>query len=224
MDINSSNATTSNQRPETKPIVSIQSWKTQGQKFELTAQQNIENNLNRAAHGQIGRFNTAPVDNALALRTPTQQNTYSQDPYAFKDVVDIVNPLHHIPIVGSIYRSVTGDEIKPASRIIGGSVFGGPLGAVTSTINAISEMQTGKDLNDRAFGMAGFAGAAKPVDPEMLYRRYQNTDELRTVNWGHTPQHNDDQQRYQNNHTSHLYQPVTQINLSPMPPRTLIDA
>lgn len=52
------------------------------------------------------------------------------DSLDFDDMLDIVNPLHHIPIVGFIYRAITGDTISPASAMAGGALFGGPLGFI----------------------------------------------------------------------------------------------
>ena len=62
------------------------------------------------------------------------------------DMIDMVNPLHHLPLIGPLYRGITGDEINPAGRVIGGSVFGGILGGATSMANIISEEETGRDL------------------------------------------------------------------------------
>lgn len=64
----------------------------------------------------------------------------------FKDIIDMVNPLHHIPVVGQIYRDVSGDEIKPPARVIGGGIFGGPVGAASAMVNVIVEDQTGRDV------------------------------------------------------------------------------
>lgn len=62
----------------------------------------------------------------------------------FGDLVDIVNPLHHIPVIGSLYRSVTGDQISPAARLAGGALFGGPMGLASATGNVIIEATSGK--------------------------------------------------------------------------------
>ncbi len=66
--------------------------------------------------------------------------------FGFLDIVDMVNPLQHIPIVNMAYRSITGDEIKPISKIIGGGIFGGAIGVASSIANVIIEEETGKDL------------------------------------------------------------------------------
>lgn len=66
--------------------------------------------------------------------------------FGFGDLIDIVNPLHHIPLVSTVYESVTGDTIKPSGRIIGGAIFGGFAGAAAGIVNAIVEEETGKDM------------------------------------------------------------------------------
>lgn len=67
-------------------------------------------------------------------------------PFSFRDLIDIVNPLQHIPVVSTIYRHITGDEISNFSRIAGGALFGGLGGIVIGGINAITNEETGKDI------------------------------------------------------------------------------
>lgn len=66
--------------------------------------------------------------------------------FGFGDLIDIVNPLHHIPLVSAVYEGVTGDTIKPAGRIVGGAIFGGIVGAAAGIANVIVEEETGKDM------------------------------------------------------------------------------
>lgn len=73
--------------------------------------------------------------------------------FGFGDLVDMVNPLHHIPVVGHIYRGVTGDEIKPIGNIVGGAVFGGPLGAASGLVNTIIQEETGRDMAGNAVAL-----------------------------------------------------------------------
>lgn len=85
--------------------------------------------------------------------------------FGFLDLVDMVNPLQHIPIVGTLYRALTGDQIKPISQIVGGAVFGGPLGAVSGVANAIVQEETGKDIGDTLLGMVtGGSSGHAPSD------------------------------------------------------------
>jgi hypothetical protein len=68
---------------------------------------------------------------------------FGDDGLSFRDVLDLVNPLQHIPVVGNIYRELTGDELAPAVRVAGGALFGGPLGAALSVAGLVIE--SGKD-------------------------------------------------------------------------------
>ena len=77
----------------------------------------------------------------------------SEQSFSFSDFLSVINPLQHIPIVGSIYRAVTGDTIKPAARVLGGMIFGGPVGLIASAFNAVIEQTKGKDLGDQAIAL-----------------------------------------------------------------------
>ncbi len=70
--------------------------------------------------------------------------------FSFSDFLSVINPLQHIPIVGTIYRAITGDTLAPAARVLGGTLFGGPIGLISSALNAVIEQTNGKDLGDQA--------------------------------------------------------------------------
>ena len=70
------------------------------------------------------------------------------DSFGFLDLVDMVNPLQHLPIISTFYRSMTGDTIKPVSRVVGGAAFGGPIGAASGIVNALVQYETGKDVGE----------------------------------------------------------------------------
>lgn len=53
----------------------------------------------------------------------------NDDGFGFADFIDIINPLHHLPLIGHLYRHITGDEIAPVARVAGGALFGGIAGA-----------------------------------------------------------------------------------------------
>lgn len=52
--------------------------------------------------------------------------------FGLADIIDIVNPLQHIPVVSNLYQSATGDTIGAVAQIVGGAIFGGPIGALVS--------------------------------------------------------------------------------------------
>jgi hypothetical protein len=76
------------------------------------------------------------------------------EPFGFGDLVDIVNPLQHLPVIGTLYRNLTGDQIRPSSAILGGAVFGGFAGAAGSLVNVIIAEETGKDITEHALALA----------------------------------------------------------------------
>ncbi|MEM9879215.1 MAG: hypothetical protein AAF862_08040 [Pseudomonadota bacterium] len=67
--------------------------------------------------------------------------------FGFKDWVDTLNPLHHIPVVGQLYRAISGDEIADKPRLVGGGLFAGPIGV---GIAAATIALRGNETVDRA--------------------------------------------------------------------------
>ena len=78
------------------------------------------------------------------------RSMWSHGGFSFKDLLDIVNPLQHLPVIGSIYRYLTGDEPAVGTRIIGDALYGGPIGfGVSVASNALLTSSDGKDLGER---------------------------------------------------------------------------
>ena len=71
---------------------------------------------------------------------------FGKEGITFHDVLEMVNPLQHLPIIGTIYRELTGDEPKPGVRLVGGALFGGPVGLIGAGINNAIEYHTGRDI------------------------------------------------------------------------------
>ncbi len=70
-----------------------------------------------------------------------------------KTVIDIINPLQHLPVIGTIYRHITGDTLSPVARIAGGTLYGGPIGAAMGVVNAAVEESSGKDVGENMLAM-----------------------------------------------------------------------
>ena len=85
--------------------------------------------------------------------TAARFKPFGDDGLTFGDVIDVINPLHHIPVIGTIYRKLTGDTIDPAIRVAGGALFGGPIGAAFSVAAVV-------------FGAAQKGSPALAADPE----------------------------------------------------------
>ena len=73
---------------------------------------------------------------------------FGDDGFSFSDLIDIVNPLQHIPVVSTFYRETTGDEISAAPRMMGSTLFFGPLGFVSALANVVVEENTGMDIGE----------------------------------------------------------------------------
>jgi hypothetical protein len=70
---------------------------------------------------------------------------FGEDGFEFTDLLDVVNPLQHIPGVGMMYRSMTGDELGNGARVVGGGLFGGVFGLAGAAIDAVVDAFTGED-------------------------------------------------------------------------------
>lgn len=75
--------------------------------------------------------------------------------FTFSDLLDIVNPLQQLPLVGSLYRAITGDTISTAARLIGGTIFGGPIGLASAAVNAGVDAVAGGDIGETLVAMFG---------------------------------------------------------------------
>jgi hypothetical protein len=69
--------------------------------------------------------------------------------FTFHDFLSAINPLQYLPVVGTIYRAVTGDVIPEALRDLGSmlvsGLLGGPIGLGINIATVIGEKVTGID-------------------------------------------------------------------------------
>jgi hypothetical protein len=88
---------------------------------------------------------------------------------SFHDVLAMLNPLQYVPVIGTIYRAVTGDQIPEAARRVGSlivsTLLGGPIGAAISVVVMIAEKITGIDLDQTGqMLLTGNGHADRPAD------------------------------------------------------------
>lgn len=74
----------------------------------------------------------------------------------FHHLLDVVNPLQHLPVVGTIYRAVTGEHIGAVEKVAGDALYGGVWGAASSLADVTFEAITGKSVEDTV--LAWFKG------------------------------------------------------------------
>lgn len=82
---------------------------------------------------------------------------------SFGDMLSALNPLQHLPVVGAIYRHLTGDAPHPAAQVVGGAIFGGPVGLLAGVISAAFEQTTGKTPLQVAIGAIAPASPEEPL-------------------------------------------------------------
>ena len=97
---------------------------------------------------------TAAKTDAAKTAAPQTASTNSGDSF-WGDVLDVVNPLQHLPVVSTIYRAVTGDKIGDVEKVAGDTLYGGPMGLVTSLADVAFEKITGKDFGDTVMSVLG---------------------------------------------------------------------
>jgi hypothetical protein len=73
--------------------------------------------------------------------------------FGFGDLLDIVNPLQHIPVVSAIYRRLTGDVPGNVAELAGDTLFGGPIGLGAGLLSLAFKEETGKEPGEMALGL-----------------------------------------------------------------------
>ena len=96
---------------------------------------------------------TAPAAPAADQKPQSKSSDWD---FSFHNLLDIVNPLEHLPIIGTIYRAITHTHIGVPERIAGDALYGGLWGAVSGVADAAFEAVTGKDFGSTV--LAFFTG------------------------------------------------------------------
>lgn len=101
---------------------------------------------------QVGLEKLAkPAATSASVQSSHEISMWEKEEFGFGDFLDIINPLHHIPIVATLYRNFTADKIGLVPRVIGGALWGRIGGFVAGLINAAVQWFTGKDIGDHIF-------------------------------------------------------------------------
>lgn len=115
----------------------------------------------------------APGSIATATGGTATQTASTSMPLSFDDIVDIVNPLQHLPIISTLYQHYANDPISTFPKIAGDTLYGGPIGLLTSVADTVFEKATGKSFGDTVLAWVtgddtpaagtALASAAKPA-------------------------------------------------------------
>jgi hypothetical protein len=86
---------------------------------------------------------------SISPQTAVQTTEAGHHAFSFHDLLVAMNPLQYLPVVGTIYRVVTGDAVSEPVREAGSLLFsvllGGPIGLIASIAATIAEKITGID-------------------------------------------------------------------------------
>ena len=89
---------------------------------------------------------------------PDQDSFWGKDGFTFGDVIDMINPLHHLPVISTYYREQTDDDASEGSRLIGGAFFGGLMGGVTGLLTSMAgaavRHETHQDVTEHLLDIA----------------------------------------------------------------------
>ena len=96
---------------------------------------------------QLSSASPAAGKAATQTASSASNNFFGEDGLTFRDVLDAVNPLNHIPIVSGMLEEATGHKVSTGSKLMGG-LMTGPVGFVASLANAIFEQGTGKGVTE----------------------------------------------------------------------------
>ncbi|ATX82495.1 hypothetical protein Ga0123462_1637 [Mariprofundus ferrinatatus] len=113
--------------------------------------------VQKAKPAALKEHSAAQLTPAMAPAKPAGAGEPAK--FGLLDFIDMINPLQHLPVISTIYRKLTGDEIGDEARIVGGAIFGGLLGSwITGVASAVANVfvshSTGKDIGDHVMEAA----------------------------------------------------------------------
>jgi len=103
---------------------------------------------------------------------------------SFHDVLDIINPLQHIPIINTIYRHLTGDEEGAVADVGGGALWMGPVGLVGALADLAVKSETGKSIGDNILSWLGLEDdddTAKTAEAQTQQQVQQQAQQVAAV-------------------------------------------
>lgn len=102
---------------------------------------------------------------------------WGQKGFKFHDLLDVINPLQHLPVISSIYRWITGDTIGNIPRIVGDAIYGGIPGAISGLFGVLLKEETGKDVGEHVIATLFGDSQATPAVPAQSANQPELTTE-----------------------------------------------
>jgi hypothetical protein len=92
-----------------------------------------------------------------------------QTQVSFHELLALVNPLQYVPVVGNIFRALTGDGPPEPVRMVGSFIFsaltGGPVGMALNVAVTLAEKLTGVDPDQIAHEVLASVGMIDDAAP-----------------------------------------------------------
>jgi hypothetical protein len=102
---------------------------------------------------------------APAPQAGERSHIWAKKEFSFHDLLDVINPLQHLPVIGTVYRWVTGDEIGNLPRLAGDFLFGGPIGLAFGAVSTAVKELSGKDPGEHVIALLTDQSAAPGTGP-----------------------------------------------------------
>ena len=100
----------------------------------------------------------------------------------FHHLLDVINPLQHLPIIGTLYRAITGEHIGPVEKVMGDTLYGGLWGAASSVADLAFEGVTGKSLEDTVLGWFSHDSATRLASVKVAAPNISSSTSLPSAN------------------------------------------
>jgi hypothetical protein len=97
----------------------------------------------------------------VTVSADKSQQKEPQESGFFHHLLDVINPLQHLPVIGILYRAITGEHIGPVEKVMGDTLYGGLWGAASSVADLAFEGVTGKSLEDTVLGWLKHDGGSR---------------------------------------------------------------
>lgn len=119
--------------------------------------------------------NVASLDIMESRSRPAQTDGGA---FGFDDFLDVINPLQHVPLIGTAYRAITGDHIETPAKLAGGALFGGLFGFLGALGSTAYEEILGESVDETLLSFFGGGDEPTQDDPYRAQRAYSSAQAL----------------------------------------------
>lgn len=130
----------------------------------------------------------SPASDMEQVTVSAEKPQSSEGEGFFHHLLDVINPLQHLPVIGTLYRAITGEHIGPVEKVLGDTLYGGMWGAASSVADLAFEGVTGKSLEDTVLGWFSHDGTGKVASAKVAARDISSNISLSSVDMPALPE------------------------------------